>query len=599
MQYLDGKRLRRAVNAGWLRLDNNREHLNAINVFPVADGDTGTNMALTLKAAVTGANSAKSDSLQDVADSIAIHSLKGAQGNSGVILSQYFKGVAEYVGSRDRLNLDEVAGVFSAGADSAYGALKDPKEGTILTVVREMGEHLKDTKNHFSCLRNLLGSAIDQGHRSVKETKSKLQVLADADVVDAGGEGFVNFIEGIYQLIKTGEMPRIIESRISAESLPEMVIEHSAFRYCSEYLVKGTGFDSDSIKNRLDDLGDSLIVACTSIATDEYLRIHIHTDTPETVKEIAGSLGTLESTKVDDMKAQNTAMRKWRAKFKKTAKKTVRIVTDSTADLPAELARFYDIEVVPLKVMFGSEVYRDGVDLNKEQFYEKLASFPDTPKTSQPSPGDFVEAYKKVFERGDCDSIISLHVSSKLSGTFNSALQGAEEFKDKILHYDTQSVSMGLGLQTVTAAEMARNGDSPRKIMEYLEKRKESQKLFFTLGTMEYLIKGGRVGAAKGFVGKLLGLKPLLSLENGVIIPYDKARSEEKLLEKIISVISEDVSPGGRWAVGHAAIPSRMDEIVAILGERLGAENVHTGEIGPTVGTHTGPGTWGIFYMRG
>ena len=599
MKYLDGKRLRRALNAGWLCLENNREHLNAINVFPVADGDTGTNMALTLKAAVAGANSAKSDSLQDVAESIALHSLRGAQGNSGVILSQYFKGVAEYVGRKERLDINGIAGVFSAGSDSAYGALNDPKEGTILTVIREMAEHLEDTKSHFASLRNLLRSAIDRGKRSVSETKSKLRVLADADVVDAGGEGFVNFIEGIYQFIKTGEMPRIKESQVNPESLPEMVAEHSAFRYCSEYLVKGAGFDSDSIKNRLNDLGDSLIVACTGIGADEYLRIHIHTDTPETIEEIAVSLGTLESTKVDDMKAQNVAMRKWRAKFKKQARKTVRIVTDSTSDLPSELARFYDIEVVPLKVMFGSDVYLDGVDLTKDQFYEKLASFPELPKTSQPSPGDFIDRYKTIFDRGDCDSIISLHVSSKLSGTFNSALRGAEEFGNKILHFDSNSVSMGLGLQAVIAAEMARNGDSPRKIVEYLEKRKVSQKLFFTLGTMEYLIKGGRVGAARGFIGKMLGLKPLLALENGVIVPYDKARSEEKLLERIISVISEDVSPDGRWAVGHAAVPSRMKSIVALLEERFGVNDIHTGEIGPTVGTHTGPGTWGIYYMRG
>ena len=599
MKYLDGKRLRQAVNAGWLWLDNNRDHLNAINVFPVADGDTGTNMALTLKAAVAGANSSKSDSLRDVADSIALHSLKGAQGNSGVILSQYFKGVAESVGSKNRLNLSEVAGLFSAGADSAYGALKEPIEGTILTVIREMAEHLEETNSRFSNLMSMLKSAVDRGWESLSETKSKLKVLADADVVDAGGQGFVHFIEGIHHFIKTGQMPAIKETAVSNDALPEMIAEHSAFQYCSEYLVKGNRFDSGLIKGRLEDLGDSLIVACTSIGEDEYLRIHIHTDIPDMVKEIASSLGTLESTKVEDMKAQNVSMRKWRAKFKKQAKKTIRIVTDSTSDLPAEMARFYDIEVVPLKVMFGSDVYRDGIDISRHQFYEKLAHSAQLPKTSQPSPGDFEQIYEQVFARGDCDNIISIHVSSKLSGTFNSALKGAEKSGNKIMHVDSESVSMGLGIQAIRAAEMARDGTSPRKIIEYLENSKKTQKLFFTLGTMDYLIKGGRVGAAKGFVGKLLGLKPLLSVENGLIVPYDKARSEEKLLEKIISVMSAHVSPNGRWGLGHAAIPERMKEIVEILKERLGAENIVTSEIGPAVGTHTGPGTWGIFYTKG
>jgi dihydroxyacetone kinase-like predicted kinase len=146
MQYLDGMRLKRAVKAGYLWLDQNREWLNAINVFPVADGDTGTNMALTLRAAVAGAYSAKSNSLQDVADSMALHSLRGARGNSGVILSQYFKGIAEFIGRKERLHIPDIAGVFAAGADSAYKAMSEPKEGTILTVLREIAEHLSQTR---------------------------------------------------------------------------------------------------------------------------------------------------------------------------------------------------------------------------------------------------------------------------------------------------------------------------------------------------------------------------------------------------------------------------------------------------------------------
>ena len=599
MQYLNGKRLRQAVDAGWRWLDSNRDHLNAINVFPIADGDTGTNMALTLKAAVTGANSAKSDSLQDVADSIALHSLKGAQGNSGVILSQYFKGVAQYVKSRNKLSLPEVAGVFSAGAESAYGALKEPKEGTILTVIREMAEHLESTKSKFGNMMNMLQSAIDRGRESLRETKSKLKVLSDADVVDAGGQGFVHFIEGICHFIKTGEMPEIRETAVRPEELPVMVAEHSAFRYCSEYLVKGAGFDSDLIKGRLDNLGDSLIVACTRIGSDEYLRIHIHTDSPDSVKVIASSLGALESTKVDDMKAQNTSMRKWRAKFKKQAMKTVRIVTDSTCDLPPETARFHDIEIIPLKVTFGSDVYKDGVDLDNAGFYSKLVESNELPRTSQPSPGDFEEIYERMFGRGDCDNIISIHVSSKLSGTCNSAMKGAEKFGDKILLVDSESASLGLGQLAVLAAERARNGEPPEGIISSLERAKKSQKLFFTLGTIDYLIRGGRVGAARGFVGKLLGLKPLLALENGVIVPYDKARSEEKLLDKIVAVMAKEAGSQGRWAVGHAAAPERAKEIVRILEDRLGANYIMTGEIGPTVGTHAGPGSWGIFYTKG
>jgi len=599
VKYLDGKRLKRAINAGWLWLDRHRERLNAINVFPVADGDTGTNMALTLKAAVAGANMAKSDSLQDVADSIALHSLRGAQGNSGVIMSQYFKGVAEYIRRRKRLDLNGVAGVFSAGADSAYGAMKDPMEGTILTVIREMAEHLQETKSRFSSMKGLLQSAVERGKQSLSETKSKLKVLADADVVDAGGQGFIHFIEGICYLIRTGELPSSVNQLVSADEAPRIIVEHTKFRYCSEFLVKGNGFDTDSIKSKLENLGDSLIVARAAIQQDEYLRIHIHTDVPDTIRQIAASFGEIETGKVDDMKAQNTTMRKWRAKFTgKQTRQTVRILTDSTCDLPADVAEFYDIEVVPLKVTFGSDVYHDGIDLEKDRFYRMLADSAQLPTTSQPSPGEFIEYYERVFDRGDCSSLISIHVSSKLSGTFNSAVIAGKDFKGKIIHLDSRSVSLGLGMLAIVAAELARDGFAAQDIIKTIERHKNNQKLFFTLGSLEYLIKGGRVSGARGFLGRFLGLRPLLSLVDGEIVPIDKARSDEKLLEKIIKSLAGEY-PGGRWAVGHTAFPTRSDEIVAVLKKRLGVENVLEGEIGPAVGTHAGPGSWGIFYTKG
>jgi DegV family protein with EDD domain len=598
MKYLDGIRLRRAVDAGWRWLDQYRENINAINVFPVADGDTGTNMALTLKAAVAGAETAKSESLQDVADAIALHSLRGAQGNSGVILSQYFNGIARYIRMRERLNLDEVAGVFSAGADSAYGALKEPREGTILTVIREMAEHLQETKNRFTSLKSLLQSAIDRGKESLAETRSKLQVLSDAGVVDAGGQGFVHFIEGIGHFIRTGELAQKSNQDEMGEVAPGSIVEHSSFRYCSEFLMKGTAFDTDFIKGRLANLGDSLIVACAGTGTERYLRIHIHTDQPERVRDFALTLGKLETSKIDDMKAQNKSMLSRREGYRRNTTKTVKVVTDSTSDLPRELAEFHDIEVIPLRLTFGSDIYRDGIDLGRDRFYRMLAESAELPTTSQPSPGEFSEVYERIFNRGDRESVVSIHLSAKLSGTFNSAQIGGRGFGDKVRYFDSGSASMGLGMQAIVAAEMARDGHSAEEIIRNLERLKKGQRLFFTLGGVEYLIKGGRVGGAKGFLGKLLGLKPLLSLVDGEIIPIGKARSEDKLLEKIISILDGDVS-GGRWAVGHAAVPSILNKIIPVLKDRFKAEKIISGEIGPTVGTHAGPGTWGIFYMKG
>jgi DAK2 domain fusion protein YloV len=328
LNYLDGKRLRQAVRAGSNWLASNRDFLNAINVFPVADGDTGTNMALTLQAAVAGADAAKSNNLQDVADSIALHSLRGARGNSGVIMSQYFKGIAEFVERKHKLSVDDVAAVFRAGANSAYSAISDPKEGTILTVITDIADHLHSTKGKIKNIPHLLEIAIKKGKISLNETTEKLKVLKDAGVVDAGAQGFVHFIEGISDFIKTGKIAKAPDIAMNIEQVPDVVEEHSKFRYCSEFLVKSDSFNSDEIKQKLSGDGDSLIVAVTSLAGQSYLRIHIHTDEPENVKQYASSLGMLENTKIDDMKAQNKSMRKWRFNLKKTSKKTIRIVTD-------------------------------------------------------------------------------------------------------------------------------------------------------------------------------------------------------------------------------------------------------------------------------
>ncbi|UCC80856.1 MAG: DegV family EDD domain-containing protein [Candidatus Zixiibacteriota bacterium] len=598
MQYLDGIRLKRAVKAGYLWLYSKRELLNAINVFPVADGDTGTNMALTLQAAVAGAYSCKTNSLRDVANSIALYSLRGARGNSGVILSQYFKGIAEFIGKRERLHISDIAGVFSAGAESAYGAMSEPREGTILTVLREIGEHLHQAREKFKNIHTLLESAMERGRKSVAETREKLKVLADAGVVDAGAQGFMHFIEGINNFIKTGELTKEIDSAADIQELPRIIEEHSRFRYCSEFLVKGSNFDIPGLKSRLRNLGDSVIVASSGAGEIEYLRIHIHTDKPQRIKGFAQSMGTIENEKIDDMKSQNRLMRLWRKGMKRDVTKTVRIVTDSTCDLPEEVAEFYDIEIVPMNIIFGADLYKDGVDIDRKGFYKMLSESEDFPKTSQPSPEDFSDAYKNVFARGDAESIISLHLSANLSGTYNSALMASVEFGGKITLVDSGTVSLGLGMMAIVAAEMARDGDSPEKITGKLAEMKKSQKLFFTLESVDYLIKGGRVGKARGFLGKVLGLKPILTLVNGEVRPLSKARNREKIIEKIMSLLPVDLSDG-RLAVAHAADPSKVDQIMDALKGRYDLNKILTGEIGPTVGTHCGPGTWGLFYMKG
>jgi len=597
LQYLDGKRLRAAVNAGWSWLNRNRERLNAINVFPVADGDTGTNMALTLRYAAIGANSVKSNKLYEVAEAMALHSLRGARGNSGVILSQYFRGFSEYIGNRRRLKMNEIAGAFAAGAESAYRALQDPREGTILTVIREIAEHMQSVHDKCENLAILFESAIEKGKKSVEATKYKLKVLSDAKVVDAGGQGFLHFIEGIGRLIKNGRIELESDTKGDSLELPVSLIEVSRYRYCSEFLVHSPNFDIDQIKQDLEGFGDSLIVASMKSSGQTLLRIHIHTDNPHKIEEYSASIGVLENKKIDDMQQQNQAMIN-RQRSKIISQRAIHIVTDSTCDLPQELQEKYGIEVVPLKVSFGDETFLDGQTLSAGDFYQKMQNLTDYPKTSQPSPGDFINAYESILEKSKDSQILSLHLSSKLSGTFNSASQAAAGFGKNITIYDTDSVSFGLGIMAIAAAEMADRGETISRIIKKLDRMKKNQLIVFTLGTLDYVIRGGRIGKAKGFVAKLFGLKPILAIQNGLVVPIAKASNEEKLLAKIKSLLPKS-TPDTKWAIAHANAPEKIPSLKKMLAEEFGAENILDGEFGPTVGSHAGPGTWGIICVRG
>jgi DegV family protein with EDD domain len=164
--------------------------------------------------------------------------------------------------------------------------------------------------------------------------------------------------------------------------------------------------------------------------------------------------------------------------------------------------------------------------------------------------------------------------------------------------FDSGTASLGLGLMAIAAAEMARENESPHSIIRKLEEMKKSQQLYFTLESVDYLIKGGRVGKARGFLGKFLGLKPILTLIEGEVRPLGKARSQEKIMEKILSLLPENIKDG-RLAIAHAADPSKLDLLKDALEDKYDPDKILTGEIGPTVGAHCGPGTWGLFYMKG
>ncbi|NLZ38141.1 MAG: DegV family protein [Firmicutes bacterium] len=273
----------------------------------------------------------------------------------------------------------------------------------------------------------------------------------------------------------------------------------------------------------------------------------------------------------------------------------VRIVTDSTADLPAEFVQELDITVVPLKVHFGEEEYLDWIDFDSDSFFAKLQSSPIIPCTSQPSPADFESVYKPLAETGD--SIISIHISAQLSGTYQSAVIAKNELADcDITVVDSKTGSMAMGIAVIEAARAAKAGKTKEEILAQLNSNIDKVKVFFAVDTLEYLQKNGRIGKAAALLGGLLNVKPLLSVKDGIIVPKEKIRGKEKAKERLIEIVAEEFGEDvkGKAVILHGNEPKEAQKLYEKVKERFAFSEVIISSIGSVIGTHLGPGVLAI-----
>lgn len=280
----------------------------------------------------------------------------------------------------------------------------------------------------------------------------------------------------------------------------------------------------------------------------------------------------------------------------------IKIVTDSSSDLSPQLKEQFGIKAVPLKIFFGDEMYLDGVNLNPTQFYEKMIKSKNMPTTSQPSPGDFVQVYKELAE--EADSIISIHISSKQSGTYQSALVAKDMLPDLDIEViDSNATCLTLGLMVLAAAEAAQQGKSKQEIVKMVKRlaSDDNTRVIFVVETLEYLHKNGRIGKASAFLGTMLNLKPILTYEDGVVAPAEKVRGKGKALDRLIAMMEEyggDVKDL-KVALSHGARPEEFEKVKQKIMETYGIDGIIDGEIGPVTGSHAGPGLIAVaFYHK-
>ena len=268
---------------------------------------------------------------------------------------------------------------------------------------------------------------------------------------------------------------------------------------------------------------------------------------------------------------------------------TVKIVTDSTADLPPQLAGELGITVVPAYVRFGDKVYRDRVDISEDEFYQRLLHDPIHPSTTQPSPQDFVDVYKNLA-RG-ADGIISIHVSSKLSGTYNSALRGKEvvEKECPIEVIDSQVVTMGLGQLAIVANTIAESGKSLQQVAEGVKQMIPSIHVLGLLDTLKYLALGGRIGKVQALLGSILSVKPMLTIKDGELLPAGRVRNRTMGIDRLFGFVKNAVDIQD-VAVVYNTTPDEARALVGRMGSIFPKERIRLARLGPALGVHTGPG---------
>ena len=826
IKYLDAKRLKLVFIGGGKWVTKHEELLNELNVYPVPDGDTGSNMSMTLNSMINDLEEKTDDKIKmpELIEVVEEAVLMGARGNSCTILSQVITGFLKGIGDKVKLLPKDVAEALLSAKETAYSAVSEPIEGTILTVIRKISEKAMECADKFEDLVEFLREIVVAGEKAVEETPELLPKLKEAGVVDAGGKGLFFFFEGFYKVAT--ELNLLVElqkAQVKENEFDKTIanINHDPesihFQYCTEYIILNGEFDTEEYKKRVLELGDSAVFAQTS----KKFKTHIHTNHPGKAMEIALEYGPLEKMKIENMKLQHdnlqifserdeakifvnpkidktksafviladsenlkdeflkigadvvilggqsknpsvqeilnaidktekenvyvlpnnknvittakmaaeksqktvmvldtktmldgyyflknkendidevkeSAARNYSVEITKAVRDTkvedltitkddfialvngkikyakkslkditdtiladlvtkntitavvvsgnekdeesqknieeklsgiktaiingnqenyyyylyienkdpnmpeIAILTDSVSDLTYEDIEGLPIKIVPLKIDINGELYRDGIEITKSEFWHEMLDNDATIKTSQPSPQDFLNAYNKLFEKG-YKKIISIHPSSKLSGTIQAAKVGRSltNRENDIELIDSLGASLLQGFLVLGAAGKSIRGESFTEIINWVNNFRTKGKLLMIIPDLKYLEKGGRIGKASSTIAGALNMKPILTVNQGEVTVEKKVlgeRNAQKYIEKYIERESKKQSVV--LMSGWGGTPTELENVVRIYSEVENNPKVSSlilnREIGAVIGAHAGP-VYGIF----
>ena len=597
--------LRHALIAGARRVIARRDLLNRINVFPVPDGDTGNNLALTLGTVLSGALQRRAGGVGALLRRVGDQAVDGARGNSGAILAQFFSGLADAVGSRASLDRRGLADAARAAAASARAAMADPKEGTMLSVIHAFAEALaagqevggvqpgesvwpgeRGRRAEDRALRPWFEAALAQTRAALQRTPDQLPVLRRAGVVDAGAQGFVDLLEGIGDFLARRISPKDERAEDEASDLEAAELHaHLADvgptrRFCSECLLVGEGLDRAGLHAALSDLGADCVVVAGSV---HRVKVHAHVAKPAAMFETLARFGRVESTKADDMLAQARTA---------SAPGGCVVVTDSSADLPEGMADALNLHVVPLRVNFGEQDYLDRVGISPGEFYARMRHEHLLPRTSQPPVGDFRRLFEFLLSHHA--DVVYVGLSRAVSGTLQAAETAARRGHPARTHvFDTANAAGSQALLAIAAAKLAQRGASAAEVLAQLEALRPKTLTFALARDVRHAVRGGRIPAWAGWAARLLRVTPIAKmLPSGRLKPCAALFGSADAPGRFAAYVAKHVPDGPRWRliVGHCDAADDGAAVLATLRMHLPVDEAWLVETGPAVGAHAGPG---------
>lgn len=601
INYLDGLRYQRAILAGCKEIISHEGELNKINVFPIPDKDTGSNLKKTLMPIIekyplwqTGINI----SSRGIADT----AIASALGYSGIIFSQFLSGFADGVKNHKKIFIENLPKAAVMAVSWAYESLENPREGTILSVFKAWSDEVKNISSTTTDFVLLLKKSLERASSALAYTPHQLEILRKNKVVDAGGQAFIYFLEGVIRFIKKGKLHSLLSQKKQIHIKTKAADTIKKAQFCAECCVRRENLERQDLIKRLNSLGQDLIF----YGSLNFAKIHINTNNPEEIFSCMAQFGNITSKKI----------LKFAPDLPSHEKRALALVPDTTCDIPDEHIENNDIYFVPVKFQAMGKVFTDKVSIIPEEFYQILSLSPTLPKTSQPSLMDFTRIYEHLLVH--YQSIISVQLSKKLSGTFQTALQAANNIDSRrITVIDGKNISVGLGLAVMEGIKAIKEGLDYEAVLKRVKRAVENTKIFIGIPTLKYLVKGGRVTKAKGFLARVLNINPILSINSeGELKPIGKTRGRKKLEQKVLDTAlrkikearvihhglnlpetsEEDV--GFSMAVAHTNAPQLGNRVAEKIRETLGMKVAMVMNASPVLGVHAGPGAIGVAILK-